>query len=89
MATGDLVLTTKRKMISSDAAEHLYKCGQIWRQYLAGNPVVVVTEHSIKPHDLFGDYFDVIKKGIDKGLVKMLTLSQVEAEHLDMCLIEF
>ncbi len=89
MATGDLVLTTKRKMISSDTAEHLYKCGQIWRQYLTGNLVIVVTEHNIKAQDLFGDYFDVIKKGIDKGLVKMLTLSEVEAEHLDMCLIEF
>lgn len=83
------MLAVKKKMISEDAADHLYKCGKVWREYLAGNQVVVVTEHKICPTDLFGNFYEVIKLGIDKGLVKMLTLSQVEAEHFDKCLVEF
>lgn len=82
------MLKVKKKMISDDAADHIFKCGKVWREYVAGNEVVVVTEHEICPTDLFGDYYRVIKLGIDKGLVKMLTLAQVELEHLDKC-VEF
>lgn len=83
------MIKVKKKMISEDAADHLYKCGKVWREYLSGNEVIVVTEHKICPTDLFGNFYGVIKLGIDKGLVKMLTLSQVEAEHFDKCLVEF
>ncbi|WPK29219.1 hypothetical protein [Escherichia phage vB_EcoM_EP57] len=31
----------------------------------------------------------MIKLGIDRGLVQVLTLSQVEAEHLDKIIVEF
>lgn len=83
-----ILIKVKKKMISDDAADHVWKCGKVWREYVAGNEVVVVTEHKICPTDLFGDYYGVIKLGIDKGLVKMLTLAQVELEHLDKC-VEF
>lgn len=83
------MITVKKKMISDDAADHLYKCGRVWREYVAGNEVVVVTDYEICPTDLFGDFYGVIKLGIDKGLVEMLTLSQVKAEHFDKCLVEF
>lgn len=83
-----ILIKVKKKMISDDAAGHIWKCGKVWREYVAGNEVVVVTEHEICPTDLFGDYYRVIKLGIDKGLVKMLTLAQVELEHLDKC-VEF
>lgn len=82
------MIKVKKKMISDDAADHVWKCGKVWREYIAGKEVVVVTEHKICPTDLFGDYYGVIKLGIDKGLVKMLTLDQVELEHLDKC-VEF
>lgn len=83
-----ILIKVKKKMISDDAADHVWKCGKVWREYVAGKEVVVVTEHQICPTDLFGDYYGVIKLGIDKGLVKMLTLDQVELEHLDKC-VEF
>jgi len=83
------MIKVKKKMISDDAADHVWKCGRVWREYAAGNEVLVITEHKICPTDLFGDYYEVIKLGIDKGLVKMLTLSQVEAEHLKMSFVEF
>lgn len=83
-----ILIKVKKKMISDDAADHLFKCGRVWREYVAGNEVVVVTEHEICPTDLFGHYYGVIKLGIDKGLVKLLTLEQVELEHLDKC-VEF
>lgn len=83
-----ILIKVKKKMISDDAADHVWKCGKVWREYVAGKEVVVVTEHKICPTDLFGDYYGVIKLGIDKGLVKMLTLDQVELEHLDKC-VEF
>lgn len=83
-----ILIKVKKKMISDDAADHVWKCGKVWREYIAGKEVVVVTEHKICPTDLFGDYYGVIKLGIDKGLVKMLTLDQVELEHLDKC-VEF
>ncbi|WNL63371.1 hypothetical protein [Citrobacter phage Tr1] len=83
------MLDTKPKMISNDEAEHIFKCGQVWRKYVAGEEVFVITEHDIRPTDLFGDYFKIIKIGIDKGLVKMLTLSQVKAEHLTANFVEF
>lgn len=82
------MIKVKKKMISEDAADHVWKCGKVWREYVAGKEVVVVTEHKVCPTDLFGDYYGVIKLGIDKGLVKMLTLDQVELEHLDKC-VEF
>lgn len=84
-----ILIKVKKKMISEDAANHLYLCGKIWREYVAGKEVVVVTEHKICPTDLFGDYYKIIKLGIDKGLVKLVTLSQVKAEHFDKCLVEF
>lgn len=84
-----ILIKEKKKMISEDAADHLWKCGRVWREYVAGNEVVVVTDYEICPTDLFGDFYGVIKLGIDKGLVKMLTLSQVKAEHFDKCLVEF
>ena len=84
-----ILIKEKKKMISEDAADHLYKCGKVWREYVAGNEVVVVTDYKICPTDLFGDFYGVIKLGIDKGLVTMLTLSQVKAEHFEMCLVEF
>lgn len=83
------MIKVKKKMISDDAADHLYKCGKVWREYVAGKEVVVVTEYKICPTDLFGDYYKIIKLGIDKGLVKLVTLSQVKAEHFDKCLVEF
>lgn len=83
------MLNIKPKMISDDEANHTFLCGKIWREYLAGKEVIVVTEHKICPTNLFGNYYAVIKIGIDKGLVKLLTLSQVEAEHFDKCLVEF
>lgn len=84
-----ILIKEKKKMITDDAADHLHKCGLVWREYVAGNEVVVVTDYEICPTDLFGDFYGVIKLGIDKGLVMMLTLSQVKAEHLEMCLVEF
>ena len=51
--------------------------------------MVGVVEHKISIQDLFGQYVDVIKLGIDKGLVEVLTLDQVEAEHLDKVVVEF
>lgn len=84
-----ILIKVKKKMISDDAADHLYKCGKVWREYVAGKEVVVVTEYKICPTDLFGDYYKIIKLGIDKGLVKLVTLSQVKAEHFDKCLVEF
>lgn len=83
------MIKVKQKMITADAADHLYKCGQVWRNYVAGRQVIVVTEHEVCASDLFGEYYKVVKLGIDKGLVTLLTLSQVEAQHLDMCLVEF
>lgn len=83
------MIKEKKKMITDDAANHLYKCGKVWREYVAGNKVVVVTDYEICPTDLFGDFYGVIKLGIDRGLVCLLTLDQVEAEHLNMCLVEF
>lgn len=84
-----ILIKVKKKMISDDAADHLYKCGKVWREYVAGKEVVVVTEYKICPTDLFGDYYKIIKLGIDKGLVKLVTLSQVKAAHFDKCLVEF
>ncbi len=84
------MITEKKKMlVSDDTADHIFKCGKVWREYVAGNEVVVVTDHKICPMALFGDYYNIIKLGIDKGLVKLLTLSQVEAKHFDKCLVEF
>ena len=83
------MLSVKPKMISEDQKDFIYKCGRIWREYTKGNEVVVVTEHQIEISDLFGDYLQVIKLGIDRGLVQVLTLSQVEAEHLDKIVVEF
>ena len=83
------MLKIKSKMPSEDERDFIHKCGRIWRGYLAQQQVVVVVEHPIAHEDLFQQFYDVIKLGIDKGLVNVLTLNQVEAQHLDMMLIEF
>ena len=84
-----ILIKEKKKMMGDDEANHIFLCGKVWREYVAGNEVVVVTDYEICPTDLFGDFYGVIKLGIDKGVVKMLTLSQVKAEHFDKCLVEF
>lgn len=83
------MLSIKPKMITEDQKDYIYKCGRVWKEYTKGNEVIVVTEHVISLSDLFGDYLQVIKIGIDRGLVQVLTLSQVEAEHLDKIIVEF
>ncbi|EKD3236847.1 hypothetical protein [Escherichia phage vB_EcoM_DE16] len=83
------MLSIKPKMITEDQKDYIYKCGRVWKEYTKGNEVIVVTEHTISLSDLFGDYLQVIKIGIDRGLVQVLTLSQVEAEHLDKIIVEF
>ena len=83
------MLSIKPKMITEDQKDYIYKCGRVWKEYTKGNEVIVVTEHTISLSDLFGDYLQVIKIGIDRGLVQVLSLSQVEAEHLDKIIVEF
>lgn len=83
------MLSIKPKMITEDQKDYIYKCGRVWKEYTKGNEVIVVTEHAISLSDLFGDYLQVIKIGIDRGLVQVLTLSQVKAEHLDKIIVEF
>ena len=83
------MLSIKPKMITADEADFIFKCGRVWREFTKGNEVIVVVEHKISIQDLFGQYVDVIKLGIDKGLVEVLTLDQVEAEHLDKVVVEF
>lgn len=83
------MIKMKPKMISDDTADFVFKCGKIWKNYVAGNAVVVVTEHPVEKANLFGDYAEVIQKGVDKGLVTMLTLAQVEAQHLEQIIVEF
>lgn len=83
------MIKVKSKMMTEDEQEHIFKCGQVWRGYLSGKEVFVITEHRVCPTNLFDKFYDVIKVGIDKGLVKMLTLDQVKGEHLNKCFVEF
>lgn len=73
----------KKGMISNDRADFLHKCGKVWRGYVAGKNMVVVTDNEIAPEDLFQEYFSVILIGINKGLVSLKTLSEVTLEDLN------
>lgn len=73
----------KKGMISDDRADFLHKCGKVWRGYVAGKSMVVVTDNEIAPEDLFQEYFSVILIGINKGLVSLKTLSEVTLEDLN------
>jgi len=73
----------KKGMISEDKADFLHKCGKVWRGYVAGNTMIVVTDKEICPEVLFQHFYRVILVGINKGLVKMKTLSEITLEDLN------
>lgn len=79
----------KKKMVSEDQAEYIHLCGKVWKNYVAGNEVVVVTEYKVSPKELFGEYYAVILLGIEKGLVKMKTLAEVDLSDFDKTMVEF
>lgn len=73
----------KKGMISEDKADFLHKCGKVWRGYVAGKKMYVITDHVIEPEILFNEYYKVISCGIDKGLVELVTLDKVTLEMLN------
>lgn len=81
----------KKGMITDDRADFVSKCGKVWRGYVAGKSMVVVTDNEIAPEDLFQEYFGVILIGINKGLVTLKTLAEVTLEDLNETekLVEF
>lgn len=84
--------TDKRKkkgFISEDQQDFIHKCGIVWRKYLAGEEVVVVTPHKIAPEVLFGDYFGVINIGIKKELVEVVCVNDIQDKHFSKELVEF
>ncbi|BBK09168.1 hypothetical protein [Klebsiella phage 05F01] len=79
----------KKSLISEDQQDFIHKCGVVWRKYLAGEEVVVVTPHKIEPEVLFGDYFGVINIGIKKGLVEVVCVNDIQDKHFSKELVEF
>lgn len=79
----------KKGMISEDQQDFIHKCGIVWRKYLAGEEVVVVTPHRISPEILFGNYFDVINIGVNKGLVEVVCVDNIQDKHFSKELVEF
>lgn len=79
----------KKGLISEDQQDFIHKCGIVWKKYLAGEEVVVVTPHKICPEVLFGDYFGVINIGIKKGLVEVVCVNDIDDQHFSKELVEF
>lgn len=73
----------KKGMISGDQAEFLHKCGKVWRGYVAGETILVVTDHKVSAEILFKEYFSVIITGINQGLVLLKTITEVTLEDLN------
>ena len=79
----------KKGLISEDQQDFIHKCGLVWRKYLSGKSVVVVTPHKIKPNVLFGEYFKVIEIGMLQGLVEVVCVNDIEDVHFKKEIVEF
>jgi len=72
----------KKGMVSADRADFIWKCGKVWKSYVAEKRIVVITDHKIAAEDLFQEYFDKIVPGIKRGLVILKTLDEVTLEDM-------
>jgi len=72
----------KKGMVSADRADFIWKCGKVWKSYVADKRIVVITDHKIAAEDLFQEYFDKIVPGIKRGLVILKTLDEVTLEDM-------
>jgi len=73
----------KKGMVSADRADFIWKCGKVWKAYVAEKRIVVITEHKIAAEDLFQEYFDKIVPGIKCGYVVLKTLDEVTLEDMN------
>ena len=74
------MLDKKKRVLSEDEKDFIYKCGRVWR---ARSPLTVVVKERIDARVLFGKYFDKVKEKIDNGIVRVKIESELTMSDLE------
>ncbi|QHJ84445.1 MAG: hypothetical protein [Caudoviricetes sp.] len=80
------VRRNKNRMPSPDRADFIWKCR---RALFTTEETLIITKEAVCPKILFGNYYDVMKISIDKGLLKFKIEADVTMEDLENNFIEF
>lgn len=72
----------KRRVLDNDEFKTLDIHRNLWRRLCAGEPQLVVTETFEESDKLFGQYSGVFNHFINKGLLKVITIDELDpSEH--------
>ncbi|AMM43959.1 hypothetical protein FDG95_gp583 [Pectobacterium phage vB_PcaM_CBB] len=72
----------KRRVLDNDEFKTLDIHRNLWRRLCAGEPQLVVTETYEEPEKLFGQYFAVFNHFMNKGLLRVITIDELDpSEH--------
>ena len=72
----------KRRVLDNDEFKSLEIHRNLWHRLCAGQQQIVVTETPEDPVKLFGTYFPVFNHFMEKGLLQVITIDELDpSEH--------
>lgn len=72
----------KRRVLDTDEFKGLEIHRNLWKRLCQGEPQLVVTETLEDPEELFGVYYHVFNHFMKKGLLKVITINELDpSEH--------
>lgn len=72
----------KRRVLDTDEFKSLDIHRELFRRLCKGEEQIVVTESYEEPESIFGNYFPVFNLYIKRGLLKVITIDELDpSEH--------
>lgn len=72
----------KRRVLDNDEFRSMEIHRQLWRRLCSGEKQIVVTETVVDIESIFGSYFKVFNHFINKGLLEVITIDELDpSEH--------
>ncbi len=76
-----------RRVLDNDEFKTLNIHRNLFQRLCKGEPQVVVTETEVEPETIFGNYFGVFNLYIQRGLLKVITLSELPEDQHEFTVI--
>ncbi|AFC21839.1 hypothetical protein GAP32_387 [Cronobacter phage vB_CsaM_GAP32] len=72
----------KRRVLDNDEFKNLDIHRNLFKRLCNGEPQIVVTETYEEPEKLFGNYFAIFNLFMQRGLLKVITIDELDpSEH--------
>jgi hypothetical protein len=72
----------KRRVLDTDEFKTLDIHRELFRRLCRGEHQLVVTEHYEEPENIFGNYFAVFNLYIKRGMLRVITIDELDpSEH--------